>query len=86
MYALRCSDILIIKTEVNIKVWKIRKVWKILSSELSAGRQGYTNSVGLWGPSDAGGDSRYVRVLREQSTITKMHWLKLDPYRYQTES
>lgn len=22
----------------------------------------------------------------QQSTITQMHWLKLDPYRYQTES
>lgn len=27
-----------------------------------------------------------ICVCGEESTITKMHWLKLDPYRYQTES
>lgn len=47
---------------------------------------GYTNAVGFWGLNDADRDSRFVRVYGEQSTITKMHWLKLDPYRYQTES
>lgn len=25
-------------------------------------------------------------IYREQSTITKLQWLKLDPYSYQTES
>lgn len=30
--------------------------------------------------------SPYMLVYGEESTITKMHWLKLDPYRYQTES
>lgn len=50
------------------------------------GRSGYTNTVGFWGLRDADRDSRFLRVYREQSTITKMHWLKLDPYRYQTES
>lgn len=47
---------------------------------------GYTNAVGFWGLNDADRDSRFMRVYGEQSTITKMHWLKLDPYRYQTES
>lgn len=55
-------------------------------SVLGTGRRGYTNTVGFWGLSDADRDSRLVRVYGEQSTITKMHWLKLDPYRYQTES
>lgn len=47
---------------------------------------GYTNAVGSWGLNDADRDSQLVHVCGEQSTITKMHWLKLDPYRYQTES
>lgn len=31
-------------------------------------------------------DNQHVCVHGEGRTITKMHWLKLDPYRYQTES
>lgn len=38
------------------------------------------------GRNDADRDSQLVHVCGEQSTITKMHRLKLDPYRYQTES
>lgn len=52
---------------------------------LGTGQEGYTNTVGLWELSDKDRNG-YMRVCGEQSTITKMHWLKLDPYRYQTES
>lgn len=63
----------------------IKAVENILTV-LSAGRWGYTNTVGFWGLSNADKDSRHVHVYGEQSTITKMHCLKLDPYRHQTES
>lgn len=47
--------------------------------------EGYTHTVCFSGGPESG-DRKHVLVYREESAITKMHWLKLDPYRYQTES
>jgi len=59
------------------------RVWKI--SMLATGQQGYTNSGFLQAKRHRQTGTR-ARVHAEQSTITKMHWLKLNPYRYQTKS